>query len=162
MEEEQFKKLITLGMRTYDLEITDTGKDQTIKEAHGFLLVYDISNRSSFEKIPELHNKICKAYAAAGDLSSTPPLPPAVLVVRNILNRNDEREVSTEHGRKEAERLGCEFREVTGNTNVEGVFLAVVQLGVQHASRDIGMTGEGGANSWFTYLESCFGIEPIS
>ncbi|KAF2007860.1 putative small G-protein Ras2 [Amniculicola lignicola CBS 123094] len=148
MQEERFRKSITLENQQYILKITDTGsedtwKDQTIKEAHGFLLVYDLCKKSTFEKIAELHDKIH-------------PTPPAVFVVGNKLDRSDEREVSTEDGSKEAERLGCKFGEVTGKTNVEWVFLTVVKLGVQ---RDMGVTTEGGADSWLASLALCFGID---
>ncbi|PVH98656.1 P-loop containing nucleoside triphosphate hydrolase protein [Periconia macrospinosa] len=174
-QEERFRRSITLENQKYILEITDTGsentwKDETIKGAHGFLLVYDLCKKSTFEKIAELHDKIHKADAAAGNLSSTQPhpTPPAVFVVGNKLDRTDEREVSTEDGSKEAERLGCKFREVTGKTNVEWVFLAVVKLGVQRAikrrelsssSRDMGVTSEGGTDSWLASLALCLGID---
>lgn len=163
-KEERCRKSITLENQKYTLEITDTGsgdtwEDQTIKEAHGFLLVYDLCKKSTFEKIAELHDKIHKADAEA-----------AVFVVGNKLDRSDEREVSTEDGSKEAERLGCKFGEATGKTNVEWVFLTVVKLVVQRAikrrelsssSRDMGVTSEGGADSWFETLALCLGIDSI-
>ncbi|KAF2462939.1 P-loop containing nucleoside triphosphate hydrolase protein, partial [Lindgomyces ingoldianus] len=121
-KEEQFAKPVTLRTRTYTLKITDIGsedtcRDETIREANGFILVYDICDPSTFEKIPQLYKKIRKVKAPVedGNLSTTSPTPalPAIVMARNKLDMFNKRKVSREKAEKEAKRLNCGYTEVT-------------------------------------------------
>jgi GTPase KRas protein len=138
------------------LEVLDTAgqeeytalRDQWIRDGEGFVLVYSISSRSSFTRIPRFHNQILRVkesasagnspmanYGGAGGMySAQPPASPAanvpIMLVGNKSDRVTEREVSTQEGHSLARELGCEFVEASAKNcvNVERAFFEVVRL----------------------------------
>ncbi|ORX90466.1 hypothetical protein K493DRAFT_304868 [Basidiobolus meristosporus CBS 931.73] len=111
------------------LEILDTAghqefvtlRDQWIREGEGFLLVYCIAARSSFEHVEMIRNEIAKVR----DITKTP-----ILLVGNKCDKETEREVSQFEGHALAKRLGCQFIESSAKTavNVEKTFHRIVRL----------------------------------
>ncbi|KAK9674802.1 RAS2 protein [Basidiobolus ranarum] len=111
------------------LEILDTAghqefttlRDQWIREGEGFLLVYCIAARSSFEHVEVIRNEIAKVR----DISKTP-----ILLVGNKCDKSSEREVSQFEGHALAKRMGCQFIESSAKTavNVEIIFHRMVRM----------------------------------
>ena len=135
------------------LEVLDTAgqeeytalRDQWIRDGEGFVLVYSITSRSSFSRIPKFYNQIQRVKdsvnagsptSAGGYLSSpiSPTMssfsgPAPVMLVGNKSDRVTEREVSTQEGNALAKDLGCDFVEASAknNINVDKAFYDVVR-----------------------------------
>merc|ERR1719253_2467128 len=94
------------------LDILDTAgqeeyssmQDQWMREGKGFLLVYSITQQSSFEEIEQFKDKILRAK----DMDKVP-----MVLVGNKCDLENEREVSVEQGKKLAAEWGCPFMEVS-------------------------------------------------
>lgn len=137
------------------LEVLDTAgqeeytalRDQWIRDGEGFVLVYSISSRSSFSRIPRFHGQILRvkesiAGASLGGYGGYPNHSPAlggnyaansnvpIMLVGNKSDRVTEREVSTQEGHALARDLGCEFVEASAKNcvNVERAFYDVVRI----------------------------------
>jgi GTPase KRas protein len=120
------------------LEILDTTheeeytalRDQWIRDAEGFLLVYSITSRSSFCRVTRLHHqiKLVKETSFSYDFSPDPSKWP-IMLVGNHRERVSEREVPTAEGHALARELGCDFIEAssTNGINVEKAFCDVVR-----------------------------------
>jgi len=134
------------------LEVLDTAgqeeytalRDQWIRDGEGFVLVYSITSRASFNRIRKFHEHIQRVKESSnagspvrsGYLSSpvSPGIPkyagPApVMLVGNKSDRVTEREVSTQEGSAMAKDLGCDFVEASAknNINVDRAFYDVVR-----------------------------------
>lgn len=128
------------------LEVLDTAgqeeytalRDQWIRDGEGFVLVYSISSRSSFTRIPRFHNQIQRvkessssspSYPGSPISSVSPSAPVPIMLVGNKSDRVTEREVSTQEGHALARELGCEFVEASAKNciNVERAFYDVVR-----------------------------------
>lgn len=133
------------------LEVLDTAgqeeytalRDQWIRDGEGFVLVYSIASRSSFNRIQKFHHQIQRVKESS--LSGSPTYPgsplsatsansasfgPApVMLVGNKCDRVTEREVSTQEGNALARELGCDFVEASAKNciNVEKAFYDVVR-----------------------------------
>jgi GTPase KRas protein len=90
------------------------------REENGFVLVYSITSRQSFERIEEYHRQIMNMKANA----------PVCIIVGNKCDEVSNREVSREAGAELARRLGCQFLEASAKTavNVEDIFVTAVRL----------------------------------
>lgn len=139
------------------LEVLDTAgqeeytalRDQWIRDGEGFVLVYSISSRSSFTRIPRFHGQILRVKESSstgpslGGYGGGSPLhSPAlsggyainntvpIMLVGNKSDRVTEREVSTQEGHALARELGCEFVEASAKNcvNVERAFYDVVRI----------------------------------
>lgn len=110
------------------LEILDTAgqeeytalRDQWIREGEGFILVYSITARSTFERIERFRTQIARVKD-----SDTVP----IVLVGNKVDRANEREVGREEGAALAKRLGCDFVEASAKTrlNLELPYLTLVR-----------------------------------
>ena len=138
------------------LEVLDTAgqeeytalRDQWIRDGEGFILVYSITSRASFNRIRKFHNQIqrVKDSASAGSPTSGSYLSPTfsssmsfgnsqnngpvpVMLVGNKSDRVTEREVSTQEGSALAKEMGCHFVEASAKNciNVEKAFYDVVR-----------------------------------
>ena len=126
--EQSYQKLVLVDSQPCTLHILDTGGqyrenfgNQWIEGGEGFVLVYSITCRESFQLIRELHSQIWEKKK----LLSTGNVP--VMVVGNKSDEWKERAVSYQEGSALAEELGCKFSEVSaqGNQNVDNVFYDV-------------------------------------
>ena len=139
------------------LEVLDTAgqeeytalRDQWIRDGEGFVLVYSISSRSSFTRIPRFHSQILRVKESSSSgsplgigYSGSPLHSPSlnagqngmntvpIMLVGNKSDRVTEREVSTQEGHALARELGCEFVEASAKNcvNVERAFYDVVRM----------------------------------
>lgn len=97
-----------------------------IREGEGYLLVYSVCSRASFEAISELHKRVLSVKEQSADRAST-SIP--IMVVGNQFDRVTERQVSTKDGQALANALQCAFVETSAmsGSNVEKAFLEVIQ-----------------------------------
>ena len=133
------------------LEVLDTAgqeeytalRDQWIRDGEGFVLVYSITNRHSFDRIQKFHAQVQRVKESANPSSPTgasylqPQMntptqygPVPVMLVGNKSDKHYERQVSAQEGQALARELGCEFVEASAKTciNVERAFYDVVRL----------------------------------
>lgn len=96
-------------------------RDQWIRDGEGFLLVYSITARSTFERIERFREQIFRVK----DIENVP-----MMLVGNKCDRVTEREVTREEGMMMARRLACDFIETSAKTcvNVERSFYQVVKI----------------------------------
>lgn len=110
--EDQHTKQMTAFHRDFNLRVTDTAGQQEYTvfprscslDINGFLLVYAIDDRKSFEMCSNIYDKIVQVY---GDTN----IP--MLIVGNKLDLNAQRVVDQEEGRQLAEHCHAKFIEIT-------------------------------------------------
>ncbi|CAO3639607.1 unnamed protein product [Cunninghamella blakesleeana] len=95
-------------------------RDQWIRDGEGFLLVYSISSRSTFERVERFRDQIFRVK----DVDNVP-----LILVGNKCDKITEREVSREEGLNMSKHLKCDFIETSAKTcvNVERSFYTVVR-----------------------------------
>ncbi|KAJ6457975.1 ras-like protein [Mycena sanguinolenta] len=95
--------------------------DHDVSTGDGFLLVYSITQRSTFNRIRTYHEHIRRIKGPDGDV--------AVVVVGNKCDVEANREVSVREGQDLAKELGCTFMETSARqgVNVEEAFVDVVR-----------------------------------
>ncbi|CAH1759738.1 4010_t:CDS:2 [Entrophospora sp. SA101] len=128
-----YKKQTVTDDQPYVIDVLETAGqgeytplwDQLIREGEGFLLVYSISSRSTFEQVEKFKDQIIRVKG-----SNKIPL----ILIGNKCDKHTEREVSREEGINMAKRLGCEFFESSAKTfvNVESPFYTLVQM-IRHS-----------------------------
>ncbi|RIA96954.1 putative small G-protein Ras2 [Glomus cerebriforme] len=127
--EDSYRKQVVIDDQPCVLEVLDTAgqeeytalRDQWIRDGEGFLLVYSISSRSTFERVERFRDQIIR-------VKDTDNIP--IMLVGNKCDRITEREVSREEGMIMARRLNCQFIESSAKTcvNVERAFYTVVRM----------------------------------
>ena len=125
--ENQFSKIITYKNQEYSIEILDTaGQDEfsimTEKHLigiHGYLLVYLVTSRQSFELVEMIRNKILNSIGA----DSMP-----MVLVGNKSDLTFQRQVDMAEGEALARQFNCSFLEtsVRDNVNINGAFVGLV------------------------------------
>lgn len=129
------------------LEVLDTAgqeeytalRDQWIRDGEGFILVYSITSRNSYDRIRKFHSQVQRVKESSHPNSPTGhsylqngpvysgPVP--VMLVGNKSDKHREREVSSQEGQALAKELGCDFVEASAKNcvNVEKAFYDVVR-----------------------------------
>ncbi|KAJ7273771.1 ras protein [Mycena rebaudengoi] len=123
-----FRKQFILDNRMCFVEVLDPAggqvaeslQNQFLREAEGFILVYSITARSSFDRIEEFHQAAVRVKGANS----------VFMLVGNKCDKKLEREVSRDDGIALARQLGCEFMETSAKTaeNVERTFTSIVRV----------------------------------
>lgn len=136
-------KTVEVAGRTCKLQLWDTaGQDRfrTIvasyyRGCHGVVLVYDITDRESFEHVETWHQESQRLA----------PRQVFYLLVGTKSDRT-EREVSEEEGQQLADRLGVLFSEVSAKTGrgVDAAFLGLVEQLARRPSVRAPPAGGGG------------------
>jgi GTPase KRas protein len=92
----------------------------SFSEGQGFILLYSVTSRTSFERLEIFHQHIRRVKRAE----------PVFILVGNNCHEAYAREVSKEEGHALARRYGCEFFEASAATaqNVECVFANLIRL----------------------------------
>ncbi|KAI0028860.1 ras family-domain-containing protein [Vararia minispora EC-137] len=95
-------------------------REQYMRTGEGFLLVYSITSRNSFEEISTFHQQILRVK----DKDSFP-----VIVVANKCDLEYERQVGNNEGRDLAKHFGCRFIETSAKQriNVDEAFSNLVR-----------------------------------
>lgn len=149
--EDSYRKQVVIDTQSCMLEVLDTAgqeeytalRDQWIREGEGFVLVYSITSRSSFNRIQKFYSLIQRVKESSSATSPTSvaylgsQVSPTmvnhgqvpVMLVGNKSDRVLEREISTQEGNALAKDMGCDFVEASAKNciNVEKAFYDVVR-----------------------------------
>jgi len=138
--EDSYRKQVTIDGETCLLDILDTAgqeeysamRDQYMRTGQGFLLVFSITSRSSFDEINGFREQILRVK----DKDRVP-----MVLVGNKCDLDSERQVTTDEGRNKSGGWGCPFFESSAKNriNVEEAFYGLV--------REIRKSGGSGAKS---------------
>ncbi|KAK7890009.1 RAS2 protein [Exophiala xenobiotica] len=149
--EDSYRKQVVIDQQACMLEVLDTAgqeeytalRDQWIRDGEGFILVYSITSRNSFNRIQKFHSQVQRVKESGhpnsptgasylptqmnGTPTYTGPVP--IMLVGNKSDKHHEREVSSQEGQALAKELGCEFVEASAKNciNVERAFYDVVR-----------------------------------
>jgi GTPase KRas protein len=126
--ENSFRQQMNIDGAPALLEILDTAgqeeyialRDQYIYRGEGFMLVYSITSRASFEELDSLYQSILNVK----DTESWP-----VVVVGNKCDLEKDRDVSTAEGKEFAAHIGAPFFEASAKSrlNVEDSYYQLVR-----------------------------------
>lgn len=115
------------------LDILDTAgqeefsamRAQWIRQGEGFVLMYSIDKKDAFHYVKVLHDLVLKTIDV--DKAEAPPM--AIVGNKVDLEREGQREVSTEEGQQLATSLDCLFFEASAKEmiNVEETFLELTR-----------------------------------
>ena len=95
-------------------------RDAEFKKTNGFLLVYSITSKDSFEFAPEYHEQLLR-------IKDREKIP--IVIVGNKLDLNTARTVTKEEGKNIADKIGCPFFEVSAlsRENLEDPFFQLIR-----------------------------------
>ncbi|EEB08307.1 GTPase Ras1 [Schizosaccharomyces japonicus yFS275] len=126
--EDSYRKKCDIDGEGALLDILDTAgqeeysamREQYMRTGEGFLLVFNITSRSSFEEINNFYQQILRVK----DKDKYP-----VVLVGNKCDLEDSREVSREEGEQMAHMMGCTYVETSAKfrLNVEEAFYDLVR-----------------------------------
>jgi GTPase KRas protein len=126
--EDSYRKQVTIDDNTCLLDILDTAgqeeysamRDQYMRTGQGFILVYAITSRSSFDEIASFREQIRRVK----DKDKVP-----MILVGNKCDLETERQVTTSEGQELAKSFGCPFFESSAKSriNVEESFYELVR-----------------------------------
>ena len=126
--EDSYRKQVVIDDESCLLEILDTAgqeeftalRDQWIRDCEGFVIIYSITSRSSFEQVSTFKEQVMRVK----DVDSLP-----MMLVGNKCDLENKREVSTTEGQDLARAFGAQFKEASAKTriNVEEVFYDLVR-----------------------------------
>jgi GTPase KRas protein len=105
---------------TSGLEIFSAMREQWMRIGAGFIIVYSITDRESFEEVEVFTDQILR-------IKNKKTFP--MILVGNKLDREHERVVSKEEGLNLAAKLGCPFKELSAKSEIDvhQMFYAVVR-----------------------------------
>jgi small GTP-binding protein len=133
--EDCYRKHLMFDDKHVLLDILDTAgqeeysamRDTYMRTGQGFLLVYSITDPSSFSEIDVIHEQLCRSK----DSDDVP-----IVLVGNKCDLAHERAVSTQEGKSLASRFGgCAFLESSARSviNVEETFAELARA-IEHES----------------------------
>ena len=126
--EETYRKDIIVDGEPYTIEIIDTAGQEEyiftytkyIKSGDGFIFVYSVTNKVSFNKIKDI-------YEMAKNIKEVNDFP--LIIVGNKEDLNNNRVISKNQGKKLAIEFNCLFYETSAlcNTNIQKIFNSIVK-----------------------------------
>ncbi|KAI9303579.1 ras-like protein 3, partial [Cunninghamella echinulata] len=126
--EDSYRKQCIIDQETALLDVLDTAgqeeysamREQYMRNGEGFILVYSITCRLSFEEISTFYQQIRRVK----DKDQFP-----MILVGNKCDLESERQVSSQEGFDLAKEFGCPFLETSAKqrTNVDDSFYEVVR-----------------------------------
>jgi GTPase KRas len=126
--EDSYRKHAILDGEAVILDVLDTAgqeeysamREQYMRTGEGFLLVYSVTSRSSFDEIAQYHQQILRVK----DADVYP-----MVIVANKCDLVHDRQVSVEEGEELARQLQCDFIETSAKlrVNVEDGFYQLVR-----------------------------------
>jgi len=126
--EDSYRKQCVIDEEVALLDVLDTAgqeeysamREQYMRTGEGFLCVYSITSRNSFEEISAFHQQILRVK----DKDYFP-----IMIVGNKCDLESERQVSAQEGRELAKQFGCKFLETSAKLkiNVDESFYSLVR-----------------------------------
>ncbi|PRP76054.1 hypothetical protein PROFUN_01770 [Planoprotostelium fungivorum] len=133
--EDSYRKQVTVDKKQAMLDICDTAgqemyaayQDQYYKSGNGFIIVYNVTDRMTFERIKSYRDRIIRAKNSeeidaktkkAMGLEPDQDIIPPMVVVGNKIDLDNSRQVSTQEGQNMSKELGIPFFEASAKTNV--------------------------------------------
>jgi len=126
--EDSYRKQVTIDDETCLLDILDTAgqeeysamRDQYMRTGQGFLCVYSITAKSTFDEITSFREQILRVK----DKDKVP-----MILVGNKCDLEHERQVTTMEGQELSRNFGCPFLETSAKSrvNVEESFYQLVR-----------------------------------
>jgi len=126
--EDSYRKQVTIDEETCLLDILDTAgqeeysamRDQYMRTGQGFLCVYSITAKSTFDEITSFREQILRVK----DKDKVP-----MILVGNKCDLEHERQVTTMEGQELSRNFGCPFLETSAKSrvNVEESFYQLVR-----------------------------------
>merc|ERR1711975_70811 len=126
--EDSYRKQVTIDDETCLLDILDTAgqeeysamRDQYMRTGQGFLLVYAITSRASFDEITSFREQILRVR----DEDKVP-----MVLVGNKCDLQEERQVTSAEGQDLSKSFGCPIYETSAKAriNVEEAFYELVR-----------------------------------
>lgn len=126
--EDSYRKQCVIDEETALLDVLDTAgqeeysamREQYMRNGEGFLVVYSITSRLSFEEIEGFYQQIRRVK----DKDHFP-----MVLIANKCDLEFERQVSSQEGRDAAKKYGCQFIESSAKfrINVDEAFHEVVR-----------------------------------
>lgn len=115
--EDSYRKQVTIDEETCLLDILDTAgqeeysamRDQYMRSGQGFLCVYSITNRDSFEEISTFREQILRVK----DAEKVP-----MVIVGNKSDLEEGRQVSQAEGKELAAAFGCPWMETSAKARI--------------------------------------------
>ncbi|PSR75200.1 ras family-domain-containing protein [Coniella lustricola] len=148
--EDSYRRQCVIDGTPSHLEILDTAgqeeygalREQWIRQNELFVIVFDVTRRSSFEAAEKLFEEVIQTKHKLDETRRRPddlPFAPSlVILVGNKCDLDTRREIGTHEGTALAKKLGCGFIETSAKlgTNVEEAFFSVVRAD-RRRKRDI-------------------------
>ncbi|KAJ6227663.1 ras-like protein rasd [Anaeramoeba flamelloides] len=124
--EDSYRKQLVIEGETCILDILDTAneyssmRDTYLRDSEGFLIVYSIVSRNSFDEVRSFYEQITRAK----DSEDVP-----IMIVGNKADLESDRQISKREGMDLAKSLNCSFIETSAksNLNVEQAFVELVK-----------------------------------
>jgi len=126
--EDSHRKQVSVDDVVSMLDILDTAgqeeyssmQDQWFRQGQGFLVVYSVVNKKSFQEVTPLRQKIER-------IKDSKNIP--MVLVGNKCDLEDEREVKKEEGEQLSQQFGCPFFETSAkdHVNVDECFRELVR-----------------------------------
>lgn len=147
--EDSYRKQCVIDDEVALLDVLDTAgqeeysamREQYMRTGEGFLLVYSINSRQSFEEITTFQQQILRVK----DKDYFP-----MVVVGNKCDLESEREVTRQEGENLARSFGCKFIETSAKSriNVDKAFYDIVRE-IRRYNREVQgySTGSGNSNN---------------
>jgi len=142
--EDSYRKQCVIDDEVALLDVLDTAgqeeysamREQYMRTGEGFLLVYSIASRQSFEEIQLFQQQILRVK----DKDYFP-----IIIVGNKCDLEPEREVTRQEGDALARSMGCKFIETSAKTrlNVEAAFYEIVRE-IRRYNKEMVGPGYGG------------------
>jgi GTPase KRas protein len=142
--EDSYRKQCVIDDEVALLDVLDTAgqeeyhamREQYMRTGEGFLLVYSITSRNSFEEINTFYQQILRVK----DQDNVP-----VIIVANKCDLEYERQVGVNEGRDLARHFGCRFIETSAKVrhNVDESFSGLVREIRRYNKQQQGRSGSG-------------------
>jgi len=127
--EDSYQKYVNVDGKPCRLDILDTAgqeeykamRAQYMRQGQGYLLVYSITDRASFENTKVFYDELVRAKVNKAEI--------VLIVVGNKSDLKDDRQIGEEEGKKLAADYGAIFYETSAkfNANIKTVFDEVIR-----------------------------------
>ncbi|XP_061780773.1 RERG/RAS-like b [Nerophis lumbriciformis] len=166
-----YRKRMSIDGRQLNLEVLDpcsqsSGVTCLVEEpvdwAHGFVVVYNISDRSSFLHAKDILRQICEARL--NHCKGEPPCVP-VCLLGNKQDLCHARQVREDEGRRLAQDSGCRFQEVSAAESyqdIAGLFTQLIRQVMEHLKYRADRRRYSGSKSMAKLINNVFGKRRMS